>query len=659
MNWSVTSTRSHAHWRERGVVSPWIHLTVGVFVSLLGLFSVCGNVLVVWTCTRFKDLRTRSNILIINLAIGDLLMCCIDFPLMAAASFLHTWPYGQVVCQLYAWITAVAGLVTINTLAAIAVDRYWAVVRRATPEQRLSKRVTSMVVLVVWAYSIMWALCPILGWGDYVLDGIGTTCTFDYLTRTWWNRSFVIAMATGNFLLPFSLMVFCYTRIWAAVREVKRGLETDFSQTTKGGSIASASGGKDRRPSFLSTGGGSTANKDSGVSGFSGCSNNSTRMSRTYGVSTNTVSCDGKDMKVLFSCSRFVCQHRLENQSKITSSGVSGSAELCLEDANFTNYDENRNKSPSTSVGPNFPKISSSRSGRGFSVYFQRRPEIVVTLGRRRHSCRHYLNCGPGYEVEKISHCRQACLCERRSKSQNTVSYTRGIEQASQTGGCRFAFKSYRMVNGGGVSAREGREAETRNGRYGQDADYPRYRALPRHALRSFHNCCSSCCHRQNTGSPRCPRLNDNEESMVSQSRNSTELNYSGEHRCRGSSASSTERSRAKIKQRHHRLNCEHKTLRIILFLLLAFTFAWCPYLAVSLVGLFGDQTKISYLTSVLPSLVAKTSIVTNPILYSISHPKVRKRILTSILCPSHLSKPTYHVRMRTNQSSYGVSNSQ
>ena len=570
---------------------------------------------------------------------------------------------------MYAWITAVAGLVTINTLAAISVDRYWAVVRRATPEQRLSKRVTSMVVIAVWAYSISWAICPILGWGDYILDGIGTTCTFDYLTRTWWNRSFVIAMATGNFLLPFSLMVFCYMRIWAAVREVKRGLETDFPQATQGGGGNSV---KDTRPSFFSTWIGGTANKDAGLPVFTGGnSNSSSKTSRSSVVSSGSSNCDGKDVKVFYSCNRPACPHRIDNQTRLNSSILSGQTELSLscDDSNLTKYDENRNKSPSNPSGPSFPKGPSLRSGPVFSVHFRRRPEIVVALGGRRHVSRRYTNCGSVCESDRAStRCRNTCICERVSRGQSTIGYTsRGCEQAPHSGGCRFAFKSSRAMTDNGM-AREMMETDTSRGcgcqrgssRHRRESDNNSYKLLPRRALRSFHNCCSSCCHRQSGGgSPRCGHHPDNEETLISTSRGSADLSCSGEHRCRESSASSTERSRAKIKQRHHRLNCEHKTLRIILFLLLAFTIAWCPYLAVSLVGLFGDQSKISFLTSVLPSLFAKTSIVTNPILYSISHPKVRKRILTSILCPSHLSKPTYHVRMRTNQSSFGVSNSQ
>lgn len=85
--------------------------------------------------------------------------------------------------------------------------------------------------------------------------------------------------------------------------------------------------------------------------------------------------------------------------------------------------------------------------------------------------------------------------------------------------------------------------------------------------------------------------------------------------------------------QRHYRLHCEHRTIKIIFFLMVAFTLSWCPYTTVSLIGLFGGQTRISYLTSIIPSLIAKTSMVFNPVLYSISHPKVRKRMASSLCC--------------------------
>lgn len=44
---------------------------------------------------RYRSLRTTSNLLVVNLAAGDLVMCVVDFPLFAVASFFNFWPFGM------------------------------------------------------------------------------------------------------------------------------------------------------------------------------------------------------------------------------------------------------------------------------------------------------------------------------------------------------------------------------------------------------------------------------------------------------------------------------------------------------------------------------------------------------------------------------------
>lgn len=129
-------------------------------------------------------------------------------------------------CQVYSLITAMAGLVTINTLAVISADRYRAIVNRLCQHhQRTSRPTTLLIVLFIWGWSALWAVAPMLGWGRYVLDGVGTTCTFDFLTRTANNISFVMAMMMGNFVVPLGVITFSYLHIWRAVLDAKRRLK--------------------------------------------------------------------------------------------------------------------------------------------------------------------------------------------------------------------------------------------------------------------------------------------------------------------------------------------------------------------------------------------------------------------------------------------------
>ncbi|KAL8579426.1 hypothetical protein ACOMHN_026791 [Nucella lapillus] len=167
---------------------------------------------------RYRSLRTSSNLLVVNLAMGDLLMCAVDFPLFVTASFMHSWPFGKIVCQTYGVLTGTAGLVTINTLAVISLDRYHAVSNHLHPAQPRPTRTTVAAAVGVWVYSLPWAMAPTFGWGDYVLDGIGTTCTFDFLTKSFNNLSFVVAITASNFFIPLCVIVFSYTGIWLVVR---------------------------------------------------------------------------------------------------------------------------------------------------------------------------------------------------------------------------------------------------------------------------------------------------------------------------------------------------------------------------------------------------------------------------------------------------------
>ncbi|XP_070183538.1 rhodopsin-like [Littorina saxatilis] len=234
----------HPRWRDLDPTPTWQHCIIGVYMLLLAAIAVTGNVIVVWACVRnvvmhslfldscrFRSLRTSSNLLVVNLAVGDLLMCAVDFPLFVAASFLQGWPFGKTICQAYGFLTAAAGLVTINTLAVISFDRYRSVSRRLNPCHSRPTRATLGAAVSVWLYSIPWALAPALGWGQYVLDGIGTTCTFDFFTRTVNNVSFVMSVTVGNFALPLLVILFSYSGIWLVVRGTRVTLKSQGDVT--------------------------------------------------------------------------------------------------------------------------------------------------------------------------------------------------------------------------------------------------------------------------------------------------------------------------------------------------------------------------------------------------------------------------------------------
>ncbi|KAL8559135.1 hypothetical protein ACOMHN_046183 [Nucella lapillus] len=222
----------HPHWMTFQPLPYAFHFSVGMAVTVTAVASVVGNLLVLCSFVRFRSLRTSSNMYVVSLALADILMGILSLPLFAAASFVGYWPFGYYGCQFYGLMTGTTGLVTINTLAAISYDRQMAVVHHLSPRRHDSKALNLMVILVIWTVSGLWVSAPFVGWGSYILEGIGTTCTFDYLSRDPKNLSFVLLLMVFNFAIPMVLIVFFYSKIFMAVTSVQRELVECLSNIT-------------------------------------------------------------------------------------------------------------------------------------------------------------------------------------------------------------------------------------------------------------------------------------------------------------------------------------------------------------------------------------------------------------------------------------------
>ncbi|XP_037084316.1 RYamide receptor-like [Pollicipes pollicipes] len=105
-------------------------LTVAwVGYSILFVAGLTGNTLVCYVVFSATRMRTVTNILIANMAAGDLLIACLCMPF----TFLHLvvfgfWPFGDALCRGVSFAQAVSVFVSAYTLVAISADRYTAIV---------------------------------------------------------------------------------------------------------------------------------------------------------------------------------------------------------------------------------------------------------------------------------------------------------------------------------------------------------------------------------------------------------------------------------------------------------------------------------------------------------------------------------------------------
>nr|XP_061800575.1 prolactin-releasing peptide receptor-like [Nerophis lumbriciformis] len=119
--------------------------------ALVVAVGVFGNYLLLYVICRTRKMHNVTNFFIGNLAFSDLLMCMTCVPFTLAYAFNpHGWVFGRFMCYLVYLIQPVTVYVSVFTLTAIAVDRYYATVHP------LKKRTS--VTTCVWVLAGIWLL---------------------------------------------------------------------------------------------------------------------------------------------------------------------------------------------------------------------------------------------------------------------------------------------------------------------------------------------------------------------------------------------------------------------------------------------------------------------------------------------------------------------
>lgn len=65
--------------------------------------------------------------------------------------------------------------------------------------------------------------------GAYVPEGLMTSCSWDYMTFTPSVRSYTMLLFTFVFFIPLFIIIFCYCRIFRAIRHTTRLVHARFS----------------------------------------------------------------------------------------------------------------------------------------------------------------------------------------------------------------------------------------------------------------------------------------------------------------------------------------------------------------------------------------------------------------------------------------------
>ena len=197
-----------------GSKSPpgFIIVTASVLILII-IVTIIGNLLVCAAILVNSQLRSSPTMLFIfSLAISDLLTATLSMPFDVDQQLVaFKWTHSERLCE--AWTTAY--LITVPSsiwnLLVVSADRYKSLkdpLSRYRQSPFMTCKRAAFVIVLVWMYSIVFALIPVMGWHYRPYSVENNTCYFNITVNYSILSSFL------NFIFPLLVMCFLYFKIF-------------------------------------------------------------------------------------------------------------------------------------------------------------------------------------------------------------------------------------------------------------------------------------------------------------------------------------------------------------------------------------------------------------------------------------------------------------
>ncbi|XP_034556066.1 trace amine-associated receptor 4-like [Notolabrus celidotus] len=196
-----------------------------VFLFLLSVVTVCGNLLVIISILYFTQLHSPTNFLILSLAVADILVGIIVFPLSMAFSLSSCLYHEDLFCKIRSSFDVSLSTCSILNLCCISIDRYYAVCQPLTYKTKITHRIAVFMILFSWGGSAL------IGIG-ILLSGLSETCEVCFIEAFMVNTIGSIF----SFYFPVIIMLCIYLKIFLVAQKQARRI---MNTTHKSGETAS------------------------------------------------------------------------------------------------------------------------------------------------------------------------------------------------------------------------------------------------------------------------------------------------------------------------------------------------------------------------------------------------------------------------------------
>ncbi|NWT28674.1 NPFF1 protein, partial [Cardinalis cardinalis] len=224
--WWPNSSASHLPRENYTFLAYYQHSSAVALMFILAytfifLMCVVGNVLVCFVVVKNRQMRTVTNMFLLNLAISDLLVGIFCMPTTLVDNLITGWPFDNTMCKMSGLVQGMSVSASVFTLVAIAVERFRCIVHPF--RQKLTLRKALLTIAVIWVLALL-IMCPAAVTltvtreeHHFMVDTYNNSYPLYSCWEAWpetgMRRIYTTVLFSHIYVAPLALIVVMYARI--------------------------------------------------------------------------------------------------------------------------------------------------------------------------------------------------------------------------------------------------------------------------------------------------------------------------------------------------------------------------------------------------------------------------------------------------------------